>query len=163
MPDFEYKTYCPEFAVGVQSVALESWKNTYQGIFDEAFINNFVQRNYSAGALNNSIARIAEGREFFEVALDAGRVIGYCHMGDGGKGWELFRIYISPRYIGQGVGKTLSMHGEMFLRSKGASRYFCFVHEKNELGKNFYQRSGFQHIPAKDQDDEWYMEKNIEP
>jgi len=39
--------------------------------------------------------------------------------------------------------------------------YHYFVHKDNELGKRFYMRRGFRHVPASDRDDEWYMEKTL--
>lgn len=122
----EYKSYSAEYANGVKIVALEAWQNTYKDIFDNVFINEFVDRNYSPSSLNSSLDRIAKDREFFELAIDNGKVIGFCNIGDRGDGWELFRIYISPHYLGKGTGKTLSIHGEQFLKSKEAASYFCF-------------------------------------
>lgn len=50
---------------------------------------------------------------------------------------------------------------EDFVRSKGESKYDCFVHKDNQLGKNFYLKKGFEHISEKDSEDELYMEKEI--
>ena len=74
---------------------------------------------------------------------------------------KLYRIYLLPDYIGQGLGRRLLERGETFLLEHGINTYFCFVHKDNEMGKRFYIRSGFQHIPEKDHDDEWNMEKNL--
>jgi ribosomal protein S18 acetylase RimI-like enzyme len=161
MSQITFQQYRPEFASGVQAVALTAWQHTYKDIFDAAFIYAFVNRNYSAQALDNSLPRLAAGKEFFEVALEGDEVIGFSNIGDRGAGWELFRIYISPKVLGQGVGKLLSIHGEDFLRSKGAADYFCFVHKDNQLGKDFYIKSGFVHRPEKDKTDEWFMHKAI--
>ena len=38
---------------------------------------------------------------------------------------------------------------------------FCYVHAKNEQGKRFYMRHGFHRQPERDEDDEWYMDKNL--
>jgi len=35
----------------------------------------------------------------------------------------------------------------------------CYVHRRNALGRNFYERSGFVRSPAQDSDDEWYLRK----
>jgi ribosomal protein S18 acetylase RimI-like enzyme len=161
MSQITCQQYRAEFASGVQAVALTAWQHTYKEIFDATFINAFVNRNYSAPALDNSLPRLAAGIEFFEVALDGDEVIGFCNIGDRGAGWELFRIYILPKFLGQGIGKALSIHGEEFLRSKAASQVFCFVHKDNEIGKAFYFKSGFVHRPEKDKADEWFMQKAI--
>jgi ribosomal protein S18 acetylase RimI-like enzyme len=36
-----------------------------------------------------------------------------------------------------------------------------FVHKDNDLGKRFYLRQGFRHLPGSDRGDEWYMEKAL--
>ena len=64
-------------------------------------------------------------------------------------------------YIGQGIGQGLLEPGEKFLLEHGINAYFCFVHKDNDIGQRFYSRSGFQRIPEKDQDDEWYLEKKL--
>jgi ribosomal protein S18 acetylase RimI-like enzyme len=73
----------------------------------------------------------------------------------------LYRIYLLPAYIGQGIGRKLLEHGEKFLMEHGVNTYSCFVHKDNEIGKRFYVSRGFQHITEKDHDDEWYMQKTI--
>ena len=76
------------------------------------------------------------------------------------RGAELFRIYLRPAYIGTGVGSAL-LAREHSLRTRSVPSYYCFVHKDNELGKCFYLRQGFRHLPGSDRDDEWYMEKTI--
>ena len=99
----------------------------------------------------------------FYVAEYGSNVIGFCNLGIHRRIAELYRIYLLPSYIGQGIGKKLLRRGETFLQEYHIDTYFCFVHKDNELGKQFYLRNGFQHIPKRDQDDEWYMQKTIIP
>jgi ribosomal protein S18 acetylase RimI-like enzyme len=60
-----------------------------------------------------------------------------------------------------GVGSGLLKRGEHFLQIQRVPSYHCFVHKDNELGKRFYLRHGFQHVPGSDRANEWYMEKGI--
>src|SRR5262245_59124894 len=97
----------------------------------------------------------------FAVALDADQIIGFCNIGMATRGAQLFRIYLQPAYMGQGSGSALVERGEGFVRERGFPFYYCFVHKHNELGKRFYLRRGFRHHLEFDQNDEWYMEKQL--
>jgi ribosomal protein S18 acetylase RimI-like enzyme len=142
-------------------VALEAWQHTYRDIFDPQFIEHFVNRNYAPEAIASLFPRLHSGTMCFYVAEHKSKVIGFCNIGFGQQIAELYRIYLLPAYIGQGVGRKLLESGENFLLEHGMNIYFCFVHKDNEIGKRFYVRAGFQHVAQKDHSDEWYMEKRI--
>lgn len=148
-------------AASVQAVALEAWQYTYRGIFDQKFIENFVNQNYAPDAILSLFAHMESGTMCFYVAEYEEQIIGFCNFGIHHQIAELYRIYLLPDYIGKGIGHKLLELGEKFLLDQGIQTYHCFVHNKNELGKRFYLRSGFEHIPKKDRDDEWFMEKRI--
>jgi ribosomal protein S18 acetylase RimI-like enzyme len=145
----------------VCAVAREAWQFTYATIFDPAFIDQFVRTNYAPERLRALVPLVEAHQMFFNVALDADQIIGFCHMGLTTRGAELFRIYLRPAYIGRGIGSTLLERGEGFLRARAFPTYYCFVHKDNALGKRFYLRHGFRHRPESDQNDEWYMEKPL--
>ncbi|MDQ4076445.1 MAG: GNAT family N-acetyltransferase [Chloroflexota bacterium] len=146
---------------GVYDVALASWQHTYADIYSPDFIERFVNRNYDPTVLGGLLPRVEAGEHFFYVAVLAREVLGYCHMAEGKEAVELLRIYLHPSAIGQGIGHRLLRLGEVFVAAKGYDRYFCFVHRDNELGKRFYLRQGFKHIPRNDEGEEWYMEKQL--
>ena len=148
-------------ADAVFSVAREAWQFTYATIFDSAFIDQFVGTNYAPERLRELIPLLEAKQLFFDVALDADQLIGFCNIGTSAHGAQLFRIYVRPAYIGDGIGSSLLERGEQFIQTRGLSSYCCFVHEGNELGKRFYLRRGFRHRPESDQNDEWYMEKQL--
>ena len=95
------------------------------------------------------------------MAVDGEEIIGFCNIGLTPQGAQLFRIYLHPTAIGQGIGATMLQRGEQFIRTHSHTTYFCFVHSRNELGKRFYERQGFQHRVELDQEEEWYMEKQL--
>ena len=66
-----------------------------------------------------------------------------------------------PDYIGKGIGNDLLGLGEKYIKEKKARDYFIFVHKENKLGKNFYKKKGFIHMPDKDKEDEFYMKKHL--
>jgi ribosomal protein S18 acetylase RimI-like enzyme len=145
----------------VFAVAREAWQFTYATIFDPAFVDQFVRTNYAPERLCALVPLVEAHQMFFDVALDADQIIGFCNIGMTARGAELFRIYLRPAYIGRRIGSTLLERGEGFLQTRGFPTYYCFVHKDNELGKRFYLRHGFRHRPESDQNEEWYMEKQL--
>jgi ribosomal protein S18 acetylase RimI-like enzyme len=156
-----YRSLQTSDAEAVFAVAREAWQFTYAAIFDPAFIDQFVRTNYAPERLRALVPLVEAKQMFFDVALDADRIMGFCNIGMTARGAELFRIYLRPAYIGRGSGSTLLERGEGFVRTRGFQAYYCFVHKDNELGKRFYLRHGFHHCPESDQHDEWYMEKQL--
>lgn len=148
-------------ATKIHGVALEAWKYTYGHIFDEQFIEDFVNRNYAPEAILSLFPRLQAGTMVFNVAEHESKLVGFCNIGIDGPVAKLYRIYLLPDYIGQGLGRRLLERGETFLLEHGLNAYFCFVHKDNEIGKRFYLRSGFEHIAENDHADEWYMEKKM--
>jgi ribosomal protein S18 acetylase RimI-like enzyme len=128
----------------VQLVALKAWKFTYRKIYSTKSIERYVSSYYSDQRFKERLPRVRKGFDWFFVALDGKRVIGYSHIGRGRIGWELLRIYLLPQYIGKGIGKKLLQLGEAFLKRKKARTYFVTSHKRNRLGIEFYLRNGFK-------------------
>ena len=145
----------------VYDVALEAWHYTYKDIYPAEFINTFVHEHYAPAVSLRLVPRVQAGQQFFHVALVQSSVVGFCHIAETRHGMELLRIYVRPSYIAQGIGRALLRQGEAFIQSRGQRTYCCFVHKENDLGKNFYLRNGFTHIIEKDDEQAWYMEKQL--
>lgn len=161
MPNTVYRSFKSDDAQGVHQTAMEAWKFTYRDIFSTEFIENFVNTNYAPERLIGLLPLLESGQMFFQAAEIENRIVGYCNIRLAGEKAELLRIYVRPNFIGKGIGFQLLRAGESFLKTRDISSYNCYVHEENELGKNFYQKNDFQHIMEHDKDDEWYMEKTL--
>jgi ribosomal protein S18 acetylase RimI-like enzyme len=161
MSEIRYRALRAEDVTDVFEIAQEAWHFTYATIFDTTFIDQFVGTNYAPERLSALVPLIVAQRMFFDVALDGDRIVGFCNIGVTPRGPELFRIYLRPAYIGTGVGNRLLERGEDFVRRGRFPSYHCLVHKDNELGKRFYLRHGFCHLPGSDRGDEWYMEKTL--
>jgi diamine N-acetyltransferase len=136
---------------GIQKAAELSWRATYKDIFSEEFITRFLEQAYASDALERSVTG---GRSDFLVARDGERVIGFCHFGPSLEGeTELYRLYVVPEYWRKGIGGRLVEMMEGRLSSRGVAAYHCYVHTDNEIGKSFYARRGFAHVPARDRSD----------
>jgi diamine N-acetyltransferase len=161
MTEIVCRPFQEQDAPAVLAVALEAWRYTYRAIFTPEFIEDFVHRNYAPEATVALLPQIESGSMFFHVAEHESKIVGYCHFGVADRQASLLRIYLLPAYIGQGLGRRLLQLGGAFVASHGLSTYFCFVHGENEIGKAFYLRNGFRHIPERDDEGEWYMEKGL--
>jgi ribosomal protein S18 acetylase RimI-like enzyme len=157
---FWYRPIQPHDAIIIHQIALEAWKYTYQSIFSEAFITEFVQQNYNPVQLEGLALAAATGSCFFNVALQNDIIVEFCHIGIRPQA-QLYRIYLRPSSIGKGAGKGLLALGERFLTQQHSASYFCYVHQNNEIGKHWYLRRGFVHKEERDRDEAWFMEKAL--
>ncbi len=146
----------------VQSVALRAWKFTYRNIYSTKSIERRVSNYYSDQTFKEHVLpRVRKGVDWFYLALEGKRIIGYSHISQGRMGWELLRIYLLPECIGKGIGTKLLSLGESFLRRKKVSRYVVTAHAKNTPAIAFYLRNGFARVKGKDKAGEVCFEKNL--
>jgi [ribosomal protein S5]-alanine N-acetyltransferase len=133
----------PDDAQRIAEVARASWTDTYRDIFEPAFVENFLARNYAPADLADGARRAAARDDaHFLVAERDGRLVAFAQFGRGPRGPELFRIYADPPAYGTGAGSALL--GELHLRLDGrVDRYHLDVHSRNERGRRFYDRQGF--------------------
>ena len=133
----------PDDAAQIAVIAGDSWRETYRDIFEPAFIEDFVRRNYAEDDLARQAARaaVADDRHFLVAERD-GSVIGFAQYGVGSSGPELFRIYADPRHYGTRAGAAL-LH-ELHARLRGRiESYRLDVHSRNARALEFYRRQGF--------------------
>ncbi len=143
----------------VFEVAKKSWEVTYKNIFNPEFINEFVNRAYDPNGLRNTITQIKAGWTGFWVATNNNSVVGFAQVGYSSTRLEkndpkneiyLYRIYIYPEYLGKGVGTGLLDRVENWVKNEQKGYYICYCHKNNDIGKQFYIRKKFEHIPERD-------------
>lgn len=148
----------------VQDVALKAWMSNYPryGV-SVSTVKRFVRERYSTDSFEKYVfPSIQKRKSQFYVATDEEKIIGYSNAGPGSWGWELYRIYLLPEYIGTGIGKKLLIRCERFLRSKKARKYHCYVYKKNLQGLAFYYRNDFVKLESKDKNrNEICLEKKL--
>ena len=135
----------------IQAVALKAWTFAYRRYgLSLKTIRRFVAERYSTDSFEKTVLpSIQKGRSKFCLATDKGKIIGYSNAGPGVWGWELYRIYLLPEYIGKGIGKRLLLLAEAFLRSKKARKYHAYVWQENKAALEFYKRNGFVKLKGK--------------
>jgi GNAT superfamily N-acetyltransferase len=132
-----------EDASRIAEIAAISWADTYRGIFDQPFIEDFLAQAYNIESLGAAITRAdASDEEHFLVAARDGRVVAYAQYAAGPRGPQLFRIYADPDHYGTGAGSALL--DELERRVAGSiDGYLVDVHALNARGRAFYERRGF--------------------
>ena len=131
----------PDDADAIARVARASWADTYRDIFEPAFIEDFLARNYAVDALGGVAERAAlRDDAHFLVAERDGEVVAFAHYGVGHRGPELFRIYADPAHYRTGAGSALLDDLE---RRIDVHAYVAEVHARNVRGRAFYDRRGF--------------------
>lgn len=148
---------------GIMTVARASLGFAYRDIYDEAHLQEFLPIHYGPKRLSELLVRARLGSTLFNVAVDGTEVVGFACAGQTAGGLELHRLYAHPAVIGKGIGKRLLESVEAFARSCGFTTYYCFVHSRNEVAKQFYLRAGFRHLERRDREEDWWMHKRLEP
>ncbi|MEM7336293.1 MAG: GNAT family N-acetyltransferase [Chloroflexota bacterium] len=143
----------------VQDVALASWRHTYQNIFPDSFIVQFIQQNYAPERTESLVAMLDSGRHHFVVAEVDSKVVGFCHLAKTDEGIQLLRVYIRPSHMRLGIGRAFLQEADQYVRFHNYPYYFCYVHSQNEIGKAFYLKNNFVRQRQKDVGDEQYLKK----
>jgi GNAT superfamily N-acetyltransferase len=104
--------------------------------------------NYPAEWLTAWQAELAiEPRYLIEhrvlVAESTGRLVGMCALEDRGAWWSLEHVWVDPRSMGQGVGRTLVQHALDLARAVRPGR---IVAEADPNAAGFYRRMGASEI-----------------
>ena len=92
--------------------------------------------------------RFSHEEGVFVVAYVDGEPAGCGGVRDFGDGTaELKRVYVDPRFRGQGIGRALVEHLEAYAVSAGATRLLLETGKLLEPAVRLYERCGFQEIP----------------
>ena len=158
----KYRTIKKRDVAEIQSVARKAWVHTYRETVPLTLINRFLSERYSDSSFEKVFQSIAKDSSQFNLAVDGQKIIGYANVRRGHRGWELYRIYLLPEYIGKGIGRRLLNLGERFFRKKNARKYYVYVYSRNKKALDFYSRNGFVRVREKDRKPEFYLEKRLD-
>lgn len=128
---------------GIQSVAREAWKATYDGILADVTIESMITEGYSDDVLERMVSLDEIG---LFVAADDREIIGHvsCGMVDT-VGLGDLDVYAHPDYWGRGIGEALLDRGIDHLAAIGVNRVQDEVLVENDVGNAFY-RKHFDHV-----------------
>lgn len=123
----------------VQYIAFETWKKTYQNSIPEDIQHHFLSDSYSDRMLLKRMEKT-----MMLIAECDGVPIGFANFTavDGDGDAELTAMYILPAFQKSGYGKALFQVALSKLSE--AKQLFVYVDNQNVIGKNFYEKQGFQ-------------------
>lgn len=128
--------------VRIQTIARETWHQTYAEAIPEDAQDRLLDAWYSTDGLRDSFQQV--NSRFFVTEIGE-EVVGFAQFSLlGGGEAQLGRIYVLPKYHGQGGGGLLLNTGLDWLRQKKVGRLRVIVGKDNKIGRRFYESKGFQ-------------------
>lgn len=141
----------------LQQIALlhaESWRNSYQGMLSDEFLDRDVVENRLA-VWKSRLESPVEG-QFVLVAEDNNRIDGFiCVLTDYHERWGalLDNLHVRQERQGQGLGKELMYStGSWMQKNHPQSALYLWVFASNQPARRFYERLGGQMAGEKMED-----------
>lgn len=141
-----------EDAVGVATVHIASWRETYYGIVPDDFLNELSLERRTAQWTNSLSNLDDEYHRAFVAELD-GQIVGFANYGfvresDPLHQGELFAIYVLQSVHKRGVGGMLVSAIAQGLLDLGVSSMLVWVLRENPA-RGFYERLGGRYLREK--------------
>ncbi len=139
-------------AVGIATVHVASWRETYRGIVPDEFLNNLsIQRRTEQWT--NSLADPGHTYHRAFVAVMDGQVVGFSNYGysvekDPDYVGELFALYLLRSAQGLGIGGGLIRAAADGLREMGMESMMVWVLKDNPT-RGFYEHFGGVYLREK--------------
>jgi GrpB-like predicted nucleotidyltransferase (UPF0157 family)/L-amino acid N-acyltransferase YncA len=134
--------------VGAANVHVHSWRETYRGLIDEAYLNSlpttFAARVERWRKIVSEALSLEDRKTF--VAERDGNIVGFVSVGSNrdaafeGSG-ELWSLYLFRACQQKQIGYLLLCEGMKFLRERGYQSAYAWVLAENPT-MSFYRRSG---------------------
>lgn len=127
----------------VARVYVDSWRNTYQGLVPDDYLNRLT---YEEAEKKWTHFLNSEKEPFIYVAInDAGKMIGFASgksIDDEHFNGELYSLYLLQESRGLGIGRKLVSAIAKHFREKGIASMMVWVMEQNKSGLGFYECMG---------------------
>jgi len=166
--DISIREFRETDAEAISEVGRASWLRTYTHIYGTQYIEKRMAVNYHPDNIRRSAAA-TEHTQMYVAEVD-GKVVGFaqpCYYNY----WDpetfdpavmlLSRIYIDPQYFRLGIGTRLLTKSEQWMASKGFDSYVLKVHQDNPIGRQFYEKMGFEQVEPADEEGEILLRKTI--
>lgn len=131
----------------VVDIQIAGWRNAYQGIIDQEFLNSMnreerIQRrksNYKDSP--------------FVIAEINNEVVGFCRyyydvISKDGDGYdcEIMALYVKPELKGRGIGKALINYVKNDMKNHGKTNMILWCLRENYASRKFYEKVGGKEI-----------------
>jgi len=124
-------------------------KQVWLDLNNKIFDGHPDQGNWAIEDLENRIAEPWFDAQGFFIAVEGGHIVGFCwskihhdlvHQEPTG---ELYVVGVDPEFIGQGIGKAVSIAAMNYLLNKGIKDAMLYVDADNQKGSALYTSLGF--------------------
>ena len=136
----------PDDAATIARLHVDSWRATYRGIVDDAYLDALDVRARSA-VWDERLADPAPAMRTLVAETD-GRVVGFATTGPSRdddaapRTAEVQAIYVTPDAWGTGAGRAL-MNAAIDVLGGAYDRVTLWVLQDNTSARRFYERAGF--------------------
>jgi ribosomal protein S18 acetylase RimI-like enzyme len=136
----------PELA----QMARRSFTDTFGTLYRQEDLALFLDQAFGSSGLP---ADLTDPAYRVRVAIDQGRIVGYCKIGPvtfpgewPETAMELHQLYILSDHHGAGLAPVLMDWALDTMRAQGASEVILSVYVDNHRARRFYERYGFEEI-----------------
>lgn len=136
---------------GVRAVANEAWRATHAPIIGTDAVESFLDEHYDAETFRSNVE---DDDTIFDVAA-VDDIVGFVTARPAADGttFALGRIYVTPDYWGDGIGRRLLDHTERTVRRRAGTRIELGVMAENDRAVSFYESAGYERF------DEFYDDR----
>lgn len=137
------KTSPPDFPI-IQSIAYQTWPETYGQILSKAQLNFMLDKFYALDFLKLN----SDNNQLFYIIEENQKPIGFIgieHNFEGKLLTKIHKLYVLPNNQGKGIGKLIiSFIADLAKKSQSE----CLILNVNRFNKAtiFYQKTGFKII-----------------
>ena len=137
------KTSPPDFPI-IQSIAYQTWPETYGQILSKAQLNFMLDKFYALDFLKLN----SDNNQLFYIIEENQKPIGFIgieHNFEGKLITKIHKLYVLPNNQGKGIGKLIiSFIADLAKKSQSE----CLILNVNRFNKAtiFYQKTGFKII-----------------
>ena len=134
-------------------VHAETWKTTYEGIIDQAFLESLD----SEDRLIARKSRLLDKTRYCFVVVYQNQIIGFCESGpvifhENRTLWkeqwkqyenfgEIYTLYILKEHQKKGIGQALFYQAKIKLKEQGYMSFLVWVIEENKTACQFYEKN----------------------
>jgi GNAT superfamily N-acetyltransferase len=151
----------------IARLAGEIWRACYPEILTTAQIEYMLTRMYSLDTLREEILSGGIHYELLSIGDDPAGFASYGPTEAEGT-FKLHKLYVLPKWHGEGLGSALLRHCEQAARDGGARKLILNVNKRNRRAIQAYERNGYRTVRAETNDigngfvmDDYVMAKDV--
>lgn len=130
-------------------IKIDGWRNAYDKIISSKYLNEL---NYEQQT-QRYIASFEEYKDLVLVAVKEDKVLGYSCFNkfvSGKYDSELVSLYIHPKHIGKGIGRSLFLETVKELHENGKKNMIVWCFKDNIKALKFYKKLGGSIVETKE-------------